>query len=150
MSEDWEALLGDDGEIDKEFVNFDEFADAVTSLKLLENCLGKVADDPTFWKWAIYSAHSALQGACVCLLTGTDGLGALADKATKDSIQKLYGETEGQRNLDSDSIPWPEEFIAPLPALLKRLPGDMKVHLPGRNSHSYGWNEAGDLRRLHE
>jgi hypothetical protein len=52
--------------------------------------------------------------------------------------------------MDDDSIPYPQEFIAPLPELLERLPGKLKAVLPGKSAAPYPFNESGDLRRLHE
>jgi hypothetical protein len=84
--EDWEALANDPANEneDGKYLCIDEFGDVLISLSLLKDCLEKISDDASHWKWAIISAHSALQCACVCLLTRTDGSGALADKSTKN------------------------------------------------------------------
>lgn len=151
MTWEWDDLLGtknQDGE--NGWFQADEFVDVAISLRTLDAALNGVTRDRTFWKLAILSAHSALQGACVCILTGTDGTGALAEKSEKALMNKLYGETENGRNLDDDTIEWPEEFIASLPELLQRLPDKFGATASKRSAKAYPMNLAGDLRRLHE
>jgi|SRR5690606_1970863 hypothetical protein len=145
----WEELISSGDETDG-YLRTDEFEDVHASLTLLRGVLERILEEPALWKWAVIAGHSALQGACVCILTQTDGLGALTDKSTRELTEKLYGETDRGRKMDEDSVAWPEERIAELPELLKRLPGELKVSLPGRNARSYGYELPGDLRRLHE
>lgn len=128
----------------------DEFEDVVVSLKVLRDALEQLPSDTDYWKPAIFFAHAALQGACVCLLTRTDGTGALAVNSEKALMKKLYGETEDCRTLDDPETDWPVELIASLPELLKRLPEALSVELPGHKAKTYGWDVKGDLRRLHE
>lgn len=132
-----------------EFFHTDEFEDVVFSAQALCESLDRALDDPRFWKQVILTAHATLQGACVCILTRTDGTGALEDKQQKALMSKLYGEENGRRKIDDDSVDWPEAFVATFPELLKRLPNDLAVSLPERNSR-YGFDTAGDLRRLHD
>lgn len=133
-----------------EYLHLDEFKDTIASLKMLVIALRELENDPSFWKQAILSTHSALQGACVCILTRTDGGGALAERSEKALMIKLYGESEHGRNIDDDSVHRPKEFIASLPELLSRLPGGLVVNITKRSATCYPYNKEGDLRRLHE
>ena len=150
MSSEWEDFIDTAMKDDGTYLRTDEFKDVRVSLLLLRDMLRQVEEQPLFWKWCILAAHSALYGACVCILTRTDGLGALEDRSTKALSEKLYGETARGRELDHEAIEWPEERVALLPDLLERLPGDLRTRLPERKANEYGWDEAGDLRRLHE
>lgn len=132
------------------YLSTDEFEDVQASLLLVRDALIAVKTAPPYWKWAILAAHSALQGACLCILTRSDGLGALTDASSEALADKLYGETASGRKIDDKTINWPEPRVEELPELLKRLPHDLRVSLPGRKEHSYGFELAGDLRRLHE
>lgn len=133
-----------------QYFQCNEYSDVENSLLLLKHSLGLADDEPAYWKWIIIATHSALQGACVCILTKTDGTGALTKKSQKEALKKLYGEENGSRNLDNPDIPWPDPYIAPLDELLKRLPDGLKIVLPDRKAESYGYEIAGDLRRLSE
>jgi hypothetical protein len=132
-----------------EYLEVDEFTDVVNSVEQLCVALDRALENPKLWKDIILTSHATLQGTCVCILTRTDGTGALAKGNQKALMHKLYGEVNGSRNLDDDSVDWPEDFIADLPELLKRLPNGLAVSLPGRKA-DYGYDAAGDLRRLHE
>lgn len=147
----WDNILGGDEQSSRNgWFQADEFIDVAISLRTLDMALKGVARNPTFWKLAILSSHSALQGACVCILTGTDGTGALAEKSEKALMNKLYGETQNGRNFDDDTIAWPEEFIASLPELVKRLPNKLGASMCERSAESYPLSLEGDLRRLHD
>jgi len=135
---------------DLNYLSCDEFIDVENSLTLVRDALRNVKKSPAYWKSIILFTHSALQGACVCMLTRSDGGGALSKRAERALNNKLYGETDGRRNMYNEAIVHPEPFIADLPALLDRLPGGLRVTLPARNAKCYGWDHAGDLRRLHE
>ena len=55
-------------------------------LESLEHCalsLKKTRQSGRSWKWVIISLHSALQGAMVCHLSGSDNQGALDEKSAK-------------------------------------------------------------------
>ena len=153
MDVDWEDAIAslDDTKEDCSYFRLDEFDDVLSSLLLLKEYLPKTSTQPVFWKWVIVAAHSALQSACVCLLTRTDGSGAL-DKVAGDKLwKKLYGTSkDGQENLDNPSVEWPNETVANLPELLKRLPDGLSVTIPSSKAESYGFDLPGDLRRLHE
>jgi hypothetical protein len=110
----------------------------------------KGAGDTIVLEMAVLSGHAALQGACICILTRTDGLGALKKESDKAVWEKLYGETPNGRKLDDENVTWPDEWLCELPELLKKLPGDLSISLPGKKVPSYGFDVQGDLRRLHE
>lgn len=151
MSTNWQETFGQDEQHDEDaWYTTDEFDDVAVSLKTLLFALRQAKNDKSFWKLAILSTHSALQGACVCLLTRTDGGGALAKRDQKALMHKLYGESEKGRNIDDNSVDWAEEFIASLPELLKRLPNDLAIKIPDRSVTSYPYDLPGDMRRLHE
>ncbi|MEO1679424.1 MAG: hypothetical protein AAFU80_14830 [Pseudomonadota bacterium] len=132
------------------FLELNEFSDVAASLKLLRVSLQDSVHSTIYWKPCILHSHSALQGACVCILTNTDGTGALAKSSEKELMNKLYGESGAGRNLDDGALEWPEDFIASLPELLKRLPNGLQVRLPEKKERPYPLNTEGDLRRLHE
>jgi hypothetical protein len=149
MEEDWGAIANNVDE-DAQWLHTDEFEDVEASLDLLMRTLEVVQDKPAYWKWAIVSAHNALQSAAVCILTQTDGSGALLASTEKALHEKLYGEDEDGRFIDREDKEWPESRLATLDELLKRLPNNLSITLPGRRSGKYGFDEPGDLRRLIE
>jgi len=63
------------------WIETDEADDVVASLSVCALCLREIHEQPELWKWVIVSAHSALQGAIVCHLSGTAQIGALEDKS---------------------------------------------------------------------
>ncbi|HIF6043848.1 TPA: hypothetical protein ACX3G9_004354 [Vibrio parahaemolyticus] len=53
------------------YINFDRFSDAMASLEQLCDNLGKAAESEQSWKFAVISAHCALQGfMCIALHNG--------------------------------------------------------------------------------
>jgi len=66
------------------WLRIDERTDVLSSLSLCLNCLEMTPVAPANWKWAILSLHNALQGAMVCHLSGTMGLGALDQKTISE------------------------------------------------------------------
>ena len=59
------------------YVRTDECQDVLASLEQCAFSLAQVRRSERAWKWVILSLHSALQGAMVCHLSGTEQLGAL-------------------------------------------------------------------------
>lgn len=144
-AEEWPDL----GVAPEGWLDIDEFDDVRASLLILRDCLGHLTSNPLYWKWAILAAHSALQGACVCILTRTDGLGALTDRSSEEMRKKLYGEAGNRRNLDDPNCRWPDSRVESLPGLLVRLPDGLRVKLPDAKAE-YGFDLPGDLQRLHQ
>ncbi|MFY9786404.1 MAG: hypothetical protein WA445_11185 [Pseudolabrys sp.] len=71
------------------YVRFDEVEDVLSSLGLLALCAPLVREEPSYWKWAIISAHAALQGAMVCALHDTSGLSVL-DKQSARGMREWF------------------------------------------------------------
>ena len=81
-------------------------------LESLEHCalsLKKTRQSGRSWKWVIISLHSALQGAMVCHLSGSDNQGALDEKSAKkappsesklDFPKKLFEKLRSQIGTD--------------------------------------------------
>ena len=152
---DWDKDARWNGEIDDDsFVRTDEFKDVRASLLLLQHALHATPEEPAYWKWAILAAHSAVQSACVCILTRTDGGGALTDESEEKLL--YYHDTESQRagaraaggELASEKLAYPNERVASLPELLRRLPCGMKIDIPGKGGTPKDRPTA-DFKMLH-
>ena len=50
------------------YARFDEFEDVVVSVELVALLARLLDEHPSYWKWVIIAAQSALQGAMVCAL----------------------------------------------------------------------------------
>ena len=50
----------------------DEIEEFIDALERAAMFAKQLTDDVKAWKWLIIALHSALQGACVCALTGRD------------------------------------------------------------------------------
>jgi hypothetical protein len=106
----------------------DEYQDVLSSLLVLENAVVACEITQLDVKWAIIAAHSALQGACVCLLTRTDGGGALG--STEQKKLEDYHLYQSQKTMcEKAGIPLiltepekPRSYLAPLNELALRLP----------------------------
>ncbi len=59
------------------FLQTNEREDVVGSLELARLLLPRTAEEPLLWKWVLIAAHSAVTGAMICALSGTDRTGAL-------------------------------------------------------------------------
>lgn len=113
------------------WVRINEFSDLLGSLRTLATLFELTKHDVTAWKWVVLCLHNCVQGTAICLLTRSDGFGALKDRI-EDKVDKFY---QGGKNSFDDA----DEFIklckksdmAPLPDLLRRLgynyPRDDKV-----------------------
>ena len=78
-------------------------------MELLTLLVPLVNKTPRYWKWIIIAAQSAVQGALVCALSGTAGIGAL----TKD-LQSAW-----LAWFDTRKGPAPDEKLADFKTLLK-------------------------------
>ena len=74
------------------YVRFDEVEDVLSSLGLLALCAPVVRKEPSYWKWAIISAHAALQGAMVCALH--DRISVLDKQSARARLEWLDKKTE--------------------------------------------------------
>ena len=91
------------------YVRFDEREDVIASMELLTLLIPLANKTPRYWKWIIIAAQSAVQGALVCALSGTAGIGAL----TKD-LQSAW-----LAWFDTRKGPVPDEKLADFKTLLK-------------------------------
>ena len=90
------------------YLSTDEREDVIVSLELCADLLAKVASKPELWKWCTLSMHSALQGALVCVLSGTDGTGALNRKSQREWLEWY------ERSRDDHGLKAPKPgFLAP-------------------------------------
>ena len=150
-----EKYAGCNDEIDDgSFFRTDEFEDVRASLLLLQHALTAIPEEPAYWKWAILAAHSAVQSACVCILTRTDGGGALEEKSEENLLE--YHDTESQRagaraaggEWASEKMAYPNERFAILPDLLSSLPCGMKIDIPRKGGPPKDQPTA-DFKMLH-
>ncbi|WP_138422681.1 hypothetical protein [Maritimibacter alexandrii] len=124
------------------YYEIDEFEDVIGSLKALAAAVG---DNPSKLevKWSFLAAHSALQGACVCILTDTRGLGALTRDSEKALSEYLEARSqEAMRNAVGGkpiTIPlpaYPETRMANLRNLARRLPDDVRFNVANSGERS--------------
>ncbi|MGT2439607.1 hypothetical protein ACU4GH_31775 [Bradyrhizobium betae] len=69
----------------KHYIRFDEIEDVLTSIDLIALMAPLAKANPSYWKWLIIGAQNGLQGAMVCFLTGTNGIGVLDKSPPKGS-----------------------------------------------------------------
>jgi len=93
-----------------QFIRFDEFEDVITSVELIALTSPLAKSSPSYWKWIIVGAQNGRQGAMVCLLSGTNGLGVL-DKKSAKKVLAWHQDQQG---------PCPEERLAEFAVLLDR------------------------------
>ncbi len=61
----------------------------LASLEEVRHQVERALGDPKQWKWAIIAMCSALNGALVCHLTGSAGIGALNKKCAVETLKAL-------------------------------------------------------------
>jgi hypothetical protein len=57
--------------------------DVVVSAELVSHLAPLLNAHPSYWKWVVIAAHSALQGAMVCVLADSTGTSVLDETAKK-------------------------------------------------------------------
>ena len=102
------------------YVETDERQDVLASLDHCVMCLVEAKRSDGAWKWVILSLHSALQGAMVCHLSGTAGIGALTSKCA----QKWNEWHERDRRGEIESPP--RDHVASADDLFERLATESK------------------------
>jgi len=127
------------------FLESDEFRNTVDFLWLLGKSIQNAKRHDAEWKASVIFSHAALSSACVAILTRPDGTGALKRDNEEAYFKKLYG---GQQNAAKEE--WPEPRTLSFENLLKSLPNPHTISLPSNKAQSYGFDRAGDLRRLNE
>lgn len=82
---------------DENYLRFDEKSNTYDSLEKLNLFLGKVKNEPNFWKWSIIALHNSLYGAMILSLQGSH-----PDRVSKFPIGK---KTIYSTNSDGKPIP---------------------------------------------
>jgi hypothetical protein len=77
-----------------DFVRFDEIEDVRVSLDLVALLAPLLDRNPSYWKWVVVGAHSALQGAMVCALVDSTGTSVLSKKDRQRMLAWLDADTE--------------------------------------------------------
>ncbi|MGC2587743.1 MAG: hypothetical protein WA445_15935 [Pseudolabrys sp.] len=121
----------------KQYVRFDEIEDVLSSVDLLALCVPFLDREPSYWKWAIISAHASLQGAMVCALRDTSGVSILDRQSGREMIRWHNGEIEKH----------PEEKLADFNLLLKRCCKGR--HMQGQ-ALKLSSSQLRDIERLHK
>ena len=93
------------------FVTTDERQDVLASLEHCALCLHETTRGDGAWKWVILSAHSALQGAMVCHLSGTAQLGALTASSAANWLDWHDRDRRGEIDWIEDA---PDKFGIPV------------------------------------
>ena len=99
------------------YFEFNEIENVRCSIELCAEFAQKIEEQPTYFKWLVITTHDILQGALVCVLSGSDNTGALK-KDIQKKVRRWY--LERRQNLNT---PYPELGKAPLAGfneLLKR------------------------------
>lgn len=97
----------------------DEAEDVVASLKILRDCIQRVQIDAHYWKWIVLSAHSAVQGAIVCHLSGSMQIGALTKTSATNVVNSLEAGFERARK--EERMASPREMFRRLSDQAERL-----------------------------
>jgi hypothetical protein len=120
---------------ERDYVHFDEREDVLASLELLELISPLLGGTPSYWKWMIVGAESALQGAMVCALQDSTGTSVLSKKSRIEMLNWLQagGEDRGDP---------PQEWLAKFEELLEKCISELGLNL--RNG------QRRDIDRLHE
>lgn len=128
------------------WIHTDEVEDVVGSIRHVIRAAEFVDEDAQAWKWVVLALHSALQGACVCHLTGTAApIGAVTERNTNEWLTYL----EESRN-NPNAKP-PKAYLMVLPDLLKAV---RRPHSAGDRSNTSGVvindAELDWLKRFHD
>jgi len=83
----------------------DERTEVAKALEMLERMLDLVVSDPYYWKWAIITLHNAVQGAIVCSISGSAGLGALRPHIATKWLKVYRAGTGDYPDLELDAFP---------------------------------------------
>jgi hypothetical protein len=122
-----------------EYVHFDEIEDVLSSVDLVALTAPLVRTNPSFWKWVIIGAHSALQGAMVCVLADTTGTGALMQKSAAKMMAWLSKRERSRGTAPPERL---AEFDVLLARCLAACPnGDPLILTP---------EQLQDIRGLHQ
>jgi hypothetical protein len=122
------------------YIHFDEREDVISSLELLGSLVSNVDKSPRDWKWCIIAAHSALQGALVCILSGTAEIGAM-----REDLQSAWLEW-----FDNRKGKEPDTKLADFKTLLKWAGNSSRmVHADEGPPLKLSATQIRDLHKLH-
>lgn len=93
------------------FVRTDERRDVLASLEHCALCLAETKRSEAAWKWVVLAAHGAVQGAMICHLTGTAGLGALSGASVGKWLEWRERDRRGEIDWIEEA---PDEFGIPV------------------------------------
>lgn len=127
-----------------EWVRTDEWADFCSSLEHLGSSLANVSENPQEWKWAIIACHSAVQGALVCVLSGSAGIGCL-DNASITRVSEWIERSRSNPDLEA-----PLERLADFMSLVERAYDPNYMNEFGGAPMPLDQAQMDDLRSLHE
>lgn len=127
-----------------EYIRFDEVADVVSSVNLGARLVTQLETESHLWKWMIVATHSALQGAFVCAMSGSAGVGAL-DKKSQNAVN-----THIEESRTNDEAQWPQVRLADFNELLKRAEQAECMNYLGGTPLTLTKQEREDLKRLHK
>jgi hypothetical protein len=97
----------------EKYIDFDEIEDVLASVELVALLAPRVGDQPSFWKWIVIGAHSALRGAMVCAIADSTGTSVLTKKSAMGVLDFFYAE-DGERG------DYPGKRLAQFDELLER------------------------------
>jgi hypothetical protein len=66
------------------WLRIDEREDAIISFEHCAKAISLVSREPANWKWCLLSGHNGAQGALVCTLSGTAGIGAYERRSQRE------------------------------------------------------------------
>lgn len=148
----------------REFIQFDEREDVLASFDLIDLLLPKLKKHPSYWKWVIVAAQNALQGALVCALSGSAGIGAYQKRLQKswlDWFDKRQGPPPPEKLEDfrmllkwgCDPKRMSQADSVPLALTTAQMRDLQRLHAYFRNNFSHftpkGWSiQAAGLPRI--
>ena len=127
-----------------EWLKFDEREDMVSCLEHTAEVASTLDATPMNWKWLLISLHNALQGALVCVLSGSHGTGALSTKSMK-AVWEWYEAP----SCDLKAKP-PKEWLAPPLELYERVKQKNHMGEFGGSPIVTTHDEDYDVRRLNK
>lgn len=120
------------------YLRFDEREDVIASIELCAFLAPTLNVKPLFWKWVLVSVHNALNGALVCALSGTAGIGSLKPKSAKKMLDWL----------ESGNGPYPQEWLADFETLLEWAQDKARMSYLEGEPLSLTQADAKDLKKL--
>ena len=127
-----------------DYIRTDEREDAVDALEHVSAIVATLPGRPLRWKWVILALHNALQGALVCTLSGTSGLGALGSSSQKKVLRWLEEASHsGNREM-------PEMWLADVMDLYKRTKDSKLMAECGGDPLAENKDRDSDVERLHQ